>query len=162
MQESPASIPQWMQPALIALASILSGIGIDRLYNSWLNRKKPSADIHLTEANATEVTVRAYSTAGDAIGRMIDKLTEAQSTIDQLRQERDAWQDEYDKAFTERDDLLRRNGMMQDEVNSYENQIKTMRATLEKNNLNFDNTQNAKPGEYALPPKKRELDDICG
>lgn len=153
MQESPVSIPHWMQLAFTALASILSGIGIDKLYNTWLNRKKPAAEIHLTEANATEVTVRAYSAAGDAVGRMIDKLTEAQSTIDRLRHERDAWQDEYDKAFTERDELLRQNGMMRGEVKNYENQIKTMHATLEKNNLNFDNTQNAKPGDYTLPSK---------
>lgn len=89
MQESPASIPHWMQLALTGVASILSGIGIDRLYNVWLNRRKPAAEIHLTHASATETIVRSYSSAGDAMGRMMDRLDAAQVTIDGLREERD-------------------------------------------------------------------------
>lgn len=97
MQET-GTIPHWMQLALTALASILSGIGIDKLYNTWLNRRKPAAEIHLTEANAAEVTVRAYSAAGDAVGRMLDRLDSAQLTIDRLRSERDEWRMETLKA----------------------------------------------------------------
>lgn len=91
MQESLANVPHWIQLALTAVASILSTIGIDRLYNNWLNRKKPAAEIHLTQATATEVTVRAGSSAGDAVMRMMDRLDAAQFTIDRLRGERDSW-----------------------------------------------------------------------
>lgn len=143
MQES-ASIPHWMQLALTALASTLSGIGIDKIYNSWLNRRKPAAEINVSEATATEVRVRAGSSAGDAVIRMMVHLERAQDTIDRLRKERDAWQDEYDKAFTERDDLLRKNGLLLKEAESYEGQMTTMRATLKMNKLNFDNTQDLK------------------
>jgi hypothetical protein len=97
MQEN-ATIPHWMQLALTALASTLSGIGIDRLYNTWLNRKKPAAEIHLTEANAAEITIRASSSAGEAVIRMMDRLDSAQLTIDRLRGERDSWQMEALKA----------------------------------------------------------------
>jgi hypothetical protein len=91
MQESPANVPHWIQLALTAVASILSTIGIDRLYNNWLNRKKPAAEIGLTHATATEINVRAGSSAGDAVMRMMDRLDTAQSVIDRLRSERDNW-----------------------------------------------------------------------
>lgn len=84
MQEG-THVPQWLQLASSILAGIVSGIGIDKLYNTWLNRKKPSAEVHLTDATATEVTIRSHATAGDAITRFMDRLDRAQQTIDDLR-----------------------------------------------------------------------------
>jgi hypothetical protein len=144
MQESPVVLPHWIQTAFGWLASGVAGGLIVRLYTIWLNRKKPAAEVQLTQANATEVTVRAYSAAGDAVGRMLDRLDMAQQTIDRLRQERDAWQDEYDKVFVQRDELLRKNGLLDKEIENYEGQLTTMRATLKSNRLNFDNTQDLK------------------
>ena len=92
MQVSVPQAPHGLKTTLAVLAAILSGIGIDRLYNSWLNRKKPASEIHLTDASAEESTVRAYSQAGDAMGRMMDRLDTAQLTIDRLRKERDEWE----------------------------------------------------------------------
>lgn len=91
MQESPVVLPHWIQTAFGWLASGVAGGLIVRLYIIWLNRKKPAAEIELTQANATEVTVRAYSAAGDLVGRMMDRLDVAQLTIDRLRNERDDW-----------------------------------------------------------------------
>lgn len=153
MQESINSIPQWMQLALTAVASALSGVGIDRLYNSWLNRKKPASEIHLTEASTDEVIVRASSSAGDAVIRMMDRLSSAQEVIDRLRAERDAWQDEYDKVFVERDDILRRNGLLRSEIANYENEIKTMKATLTLRGQNYDNSQDAE--SLIIPPREK-------
>lgn len=84
MQET-GSIPHWMQLALTGIASLLSGIGIDKLYNTWLNRQKPAAEV-------AEITVRSHSTAGDAVIRMMTRLDNAQATIDRLRAERDQWE----------------------------------------------------------------------
>jgi len=161
MQESPVW-PHWIQNALGWLASGVAGGLIVRIYTAWLNRKKPAAEIQLTTATATEVNVRAGSSAGDAVMRMMDRLDKAQSAndqlraesqviIDRLRTERDAWQDEYDKAFTERDEFLRQNGLLKEEIKSYENQIRTMRATLTLKDTNYDNTQDSKPPDYTLP-----------
>lgn len=86
MQESFPQAPHWLQYGLGIVAAILSGVGIDKLYNSWLNRHKPSAEIHVTEATATEIKVRAHSSAGDALSRMMDRLDMAQVTIDGLRE----------------------------------------------------------------------------
>lgn len=83
MQEA-GTIPHWMQLALTGIASLLSGIGIDKVYNSWLNRKKPAAEV-------TEITVRASSNASESVMRMMDRLDAAQLTIDRLRGERDDW-----------------------------------------------------------------------
>lgn len=90
MQEA-GTIPHWIQLALTALASIVSGIGIDKLYNSWLNRRKPAAEVHVTQATAAEITLRASSSASDSVMRMMDRLDAAQLTIDRLRCERDEW-----------------------------------------------------------------------
>lgn len=168
MQESPVW-PHWIQNALGWLASGVAGGLIVRVYTIWLNRKKPAADIQLTTATATEVSIRAGSSAGDAVIRMMDRLDKAQSandqlraetqvTIDRLRAERDAWQDEYDKVFVERDELLRRNGVLKDEIQSYDNQIKRMKATLTIDHKNYDNTQDVKPEDYALPSKEDVAD----
>lgn len=140
MQES-ATAPSWLQLALGLVASFFAGGGVYKLLNTWLHRKKPAADIHLTEATAAEIHVRAGSNAGDAIVRFMNRLDEAQVTIDRLRTERDAWQDEYDKVFTNRDHLIIENGKLQSELKLYDAEVKRMRLTLEQRNLNYDNTQ---------------------
>lgn len=141
MQESLNASPTWPQTVFGLIAALLTGGGIVKLWNTYLNRRKPAAEVQLTQATATEVTIRAGSSASDAVMRMMDRLDQAQLTIDRLRSERDQWQDQYDKAFTERDELLRQNGLLQKEAESYESQLVTMRATLKANRLNFDNTQ---------------------
>lgn len=120
MQEN-SSFPHWMQLALTALASILSTIGLDRLYNNWLNRNKPAAEIHVTEATATEITVRASSSASDAIMRMMDRLTTAQVEMDRLRTERDDWRVRAMEAESEKlraDDDARAAHMFTDQLNA--------------------------------------------
>jgi hypothetical protein len=85
----------------------------------------------------------------------MEHLGRAQETIDRLRAERDAWQDEHDKIFVERDEMLRCNGLLKEEVKNYENQIRTMSATLTIEHKNYDNTQDAKPEDYTLPTKPK-------
>lgn len=140
MQEG-AHVPQWLQLTSSILAGIVSGIGIDKLYNTWLNRKKPSAELHVTEETATEIRLRSHSTATDIVVKMMNRLDEAQITIDRVRGERDAWEEQYDEVFTERARLARENSKLQSEVDAYEQQVKRMQRTLAENNLNYDNTQ---------------------
>lgn len=123
MQDSLSNPPQWLQFVLTAVASVLGGVGIDRLFNTWLNRKKPIAEVHLTQENAAEVRVRSHSAAGDAVMRMMTRLEEAQANIDRLRQERDAWQDEYDKEFTQRKTLAMRVDLLVIEADSLKDQM---------------------------------------
>lgn len=140
MQEG-TQVPQWLQLASSILAGIVSGIGIDKLYNSWLNRKKPTAELHVTEETATEIRLRSHSTATDIVVKMMNRLDEAQITIDRIRSERDAWEEQYGEVFTDRARIKQENERLRGENESYEKQIKRMQRTLADNNLNYDNTQ---------------------
>jgi hypothetical protein len=155
MQES-THVPQWLQLASSIVAGVLSGIGIDRLYNTWLNRKKPAAEINVTDATATEIHVRAGSTAGDAVIRMLARLDVAQETIDRLRAERDAWQDQYDEVFIQRDSLIHQNRRLADENKGYAMQVERMHLTLKNHNLNYDDTQDKPVQLYAELDKPRD------
>lgn len=116
MQESILNPPQWLQTALTVVASLVTGGGIVKLYNSWLNRKKPAAEIHLTEATATEIKVRAHSHAGDALARMMDRLDGAQVTIDGLY-------DTINRLRSERDELRMRKELLEIEAKSLRDQV---------------------------------------
>lgn len=139
-------VPQWLQLTSSILAGILSGIGIDKLYNTWLNRKKPAAELHVTEETATEIRLRSHSTATDLVVKMMNRLDEAQITIDRVRGERDAWEQQYGEVFTEKVRIQRENDRLQGENNTYEQQIKRMQRTLAENGLNYDNTQDTPVG----------------
>jgi uncharacterized coiled-coil DUF342 family protein len=141
MQEGINASPEWMQIALRMLAAFFTGGVVYKVYSTWLNRKKPAAEVHLTEATAAEIHVRAGSSAGDAIVRFMNRLDEAQITIDRLRNERDGWQAEYDKVFEDRDRLRIEVGKLHAEVKLYEAEIKQMRCTLGSKDLNYDNTR---------------------
>lgn len=140
MQEG-AQVPQWLQLTSSILAGIVSGIGIDKLYNTWLNRKKPNAELHVTEETATEIRLRSHSTATDIVVKMMNRLDEAQITIDRVRAERDGWEEQYGVVFDDRTRLQRENAKLLSENEGYEKQIKRMQRTLADNNLNYDNTQ---------------------
>lgn len=86
MQDGLTTSPAWLNSALGWIASFLTGATIFKLIEIWLNRKKPAAELHVTEETATEIKIRAHSTAGDALARMMDRLDVAQATIDKLRE----------------------------------------------------------------------------
>lgn len=82
-----------------------------KLIQLYLNRNKPAVEIHKTAAEATEITIRSHSTAGDAVIRMIDRLEETQGQIDLIRDERDALRMRVDTQAIElrlRDDQIKR------------------------------------------------------
>lgn len=89
MQETMNPSPSWSEIALGIIAVLLGGGGIYKAYDVWLNRKKPTADLHISEATATEITVRTHLTAAQGVASMMKQLMDAQETIDRLRRERD-------------------------------------------------------------------------
>ena len=92
MQENLTTWPSWLNTTLGWIASFIAGGTIFKLIDLWLNRRKPAAEVHVTEASAQEITIRTHSTAGDAVMRMMDRLDQAQSNVDRLRKERDEWE----------------------------------------------------------------------
>jgi chromosome segregation ATPase len=116
MQDILTNPPQWLQTAFTVLASAVTGGGIVKLYNVWLNRNKPAAEIHLTEATAAEIKVRAHSNAGDALTRMMDRLDGAQVTIDGLY-------DTINRLRSERDEFKMRKELLEIEAKSLRDQV---------------------------------------
>lgn len=98
MQEHLIASPTWQQLAWGVVAGLFTGGGIVKLWNTYLNRRKPAAEVTVTEATATEITVRASSNASESIMRMMDRLDSSQLTIDRVRAERDEWRTEALKA----------------------------------------------------------------
>jgi hypothetical protein len=141
MQEGLSASPTWIHTAAQWVVSFVVSGGILKLINLWQNRHKPAAEIHVTEATAAEITVRAGSTAGDAIMRFMGRLEQAQASIDRLRMERDGWEGQYDEVFVDRARLQREHDRLLSENASYEKQIRRMHRTLAENNVNYDNTQ---------------------
>ena len=141
MQEGITSSPTWTQIALGLIAAFFTGGGIFKIWDTWLNRKKPAAELHVTEETATEIRLRSHSTATDLVVKMMNRLDEAQVTIDRVRSERDAWEGQYGEVFTEKVRIQHENERLRGENESYEKQIKRMQRTLADNNLNYDNTQ---------------------
>lgn len=87
--EEAKTIPHWLYQVLGAIAAFLGGGGLYKLITIYLNRKRPQAEVHVTEAKATEITIRSHSLAGDAVIRMIERLEEMQQRFDEIRCERD-------------------------------------------------------------------------
>lgn len=91
MQQDSLAIPPWILESLKWLAGIGAGGLIVRFVTLYQNRHRPVAELHKTDAETTEITVRTSSNAGDAMMRMMDRLDVAQQNIDRLRIERDSW-----------------------------------------------------------------------
>lgn len=130
MQESLPTSHTWLQTVLGLLAAFLGGGTVYRFINIWLHRKKPAAEVHVAEATATEIAVRAGSTAGDAIMRMMDRLDEAQVTIDRLR--------------AERNELKLRSDLIDIEVRSLQTQLDRANGYLKANNLHLSDLDKPK------------------
>lgn len=85
--EEARTIPHWASQILYAVASFLAGSVGYKYLIIYLNRHKPAAEVHKSEAETTEITIRSHSTAGDAVIRMMDRLEETQERIDDIRKE---------------------------------------------------------------------------
>lgn len=73
-------------------------------------RKKDNAETHESEARSRSLDVQSTVSAGDAVLRYIDRLSNAHATIDDLHRERDEWKEKAMAAESLRaaNDLLER------------------------------------------------------
>src|SRR5690349_22833430 len=127
--------PAWLQTALGWLASFITGATIFKLVEIWLNRKKPAAELHVTQATANEITARSNWTAGDAIMRMMTRLDEAQTTIDRLRSERDEWEMKAFDLQVELKDSRTANGLLLSQAKLDNYYIRKQAAFIEARSL---------------------------
>lgn len=117
MQEQVSATPEWLLPVLRNLASFGAGAVIIRLITLWQNRKKPAVEVQKVEAEATEIIIRSKSIAGDSLDRMMARLDRSVAQNERLRSERDDLQEKCDK--------------LQMETESYERQMRRMKALLD-------------------------------
>lgn len=90
MQEISSAIPSWIVQVLRDLAIFIGGGGIVKLITLWQNRRKPQVEI-------SAITIKSQATAGDSLGRMIDRLDRSVAQNERLRSERDDLQEKCDK-----------------------------------------------------------------
>jgi hypothetical protein len=117
MQDTQAAFPHWAFQVLQTLATLGAGGVILKVIELYLNRKKPIVEVQKAEAETTEITIRSHSAAGDAMVRLMNRLEIASNTNDRLRNERNDLQELTDK--------------QQMELESYERQMKRMKAMLD-------------------------------
>lgn len=117
MQENSPAIPHWLFTALYGLATFIGGGTALKLIDLYQNRNRPKVEVHKVEAETTEIIVRSQVAASDALNRIVDRLEAALSTTDRLRSERDDLRELTDKQ-----------GM---ELESYERQMKRMKAIMD-------------------------------
>jgi len=123
MQDSQAAFPHWAFQVLQTLATLGAGGVIVRLIDLYQNRRKPIVEVKKTEAEATEITIRSHSTASDSMMRMMDRLEVALNTNDRLR--------------SERDDLREQTDLQKMELESYERQMRRMKAIMDLKGIKF-------------------------
>lgn len=126
MQEATTS-PSWLHFAYALIAAFLSGGGIYKLYNIWLNRKKPAAEvgesearIEKTRAEARRIHVESDSEISNAVTRMTVRISEIQ-----------------EKAMSEREELFDELEKKRIELGLADLQLRKMKALLDIHGIRY-------------------------
>lgn len=139
-------IPHWLAETFRTLVTLIAGAGINKFYNTWLNRHKPKAEINESQARTTEIIVRSRVAEGDSVVRLINRLELALAAVDRLRAERDGWKAEYDEVYEQKQVLRHQNVRLTSENKGYEEQIRRMELTLASLHQNYDGTKDVPIG----------------
>lgn len=117
MSEATPAIPHWMYQVLQALGFLGAGGAAVKLYELYQNRNRPKVEVAKVEAETAEIVVRSQVAASDALDRIVGRLEAALTTTDRLRSERDDLRELTDKQAME--------------LESYERQMKRMKAIMD-------------------------------
>lgn len=123
MQESLTSL-SLKQIAFGLLASFVGGSGAYKLFNIWLNRKKPAADIHVTEATAVKRIAEARKLNAEADVQLSAIVERLHVRLDEVTLKADA-------VRLERDNYKLRCELQQIELKLRDDQIKKMKGILD-------------------------------
>lgn len=131
MQDTQTAFPHWAFQILQTLATLGAGGLILKLIELYLNRRKPIVEVKKTEAEATEITIRSHSTAGESMMRMMDRLETTLNTNDRLRGERDTANADRDNAHFELRQEKLKTAQLEDQRKVDEHYIKRLSAAIE-------------------------------
>lgn len=116
--------PNWIQIAFGLIAAFVGGGGAFKLLTLWLERKKLPAEIH-------ESIARTVRTTAEARRIHVEADVELNAIIERLHLRIDQMQLGIDAIRDERDELNRQNSKQLMELDSYEKQMKRMKAIMD-------------------------------
>jgi chromosome segregation ATPase len=106
------------------------------------------------EISPVGITLETLREIQVVIQKAEDRREEWRLREEQMRSQIGFWRNKAEELDGELTDSREANGLLRSENASYENQIKTMKATLTLREKNYDGTQDTRPEDYTLPPKK--------
>lgn len=121
MQDQPNALPHWLFTVLQTLGLLGLGGAAVKVVELYQNRKRPTVEVAKVEAETAEIVVRSQVAASDALDRIVQRLEAALATTDRLR--------------SERDDLREQTDLQKMELESYERQMKRMKAIMDLKGL---------------------------
>ena len=110
------SLPHLLYLALAGFVGYFARKGHNWL-NVWINRKKPEAEIHETEARADKTRAEATKINADTIERWLTRVDQMRAKVDSISEQRDA--------------LRLQNELQRIELVMHENDIKRMKGILD-------------------------------
>lgn len=143
----PHTLAQWLY---VALAALLASGGT--LLGLWSKRKHGPAEVRKIDAETRSILVRDDIALGDSVSRLIKEVAQAAVDAEErrgawLRREEELrtqirfWRNKAEELDGQCIDLREDNDKLKGEVTLYDEEIKTMRATLTLKNTNYDNTK---------------------
>jgi len=144
----------------VVVASILAWLG------GWFTRRnREPIELDKVKAETKSIHITAENSQ---VSTGLETLREIQTVIQKAEQRREEWNQREEELRTqirfwrnkaeeldgELADSREVNGLLKSEMANYENQIRTMQATLTIKHKNYDNSQDMKPADYTLPPKE--------
>jgi hypothetical protein len=124
MYQSDQASLSWTQIAFGIVASFIGGGGAYKLFNIWLNRKKPAAEIGVHEATAVKTRAEARKIHAEADVQLNTVVERFLIRIDEMTVKADA-------VRIERDDYKMRYDLQQIELRLRDAQIKKMKGVLD-------------------------------
>lgn len=123
MQDNVHPSLSWMQIAFGIIASFIGGGGAYKLFNIWLNRKKPASEIVVNEAQAVKTRAEARKIGADAdvqfnqiIENLHKRIENMQMSVEKIRSERDQYKLRCDlqeiELFMSANDIKRMKGIL--------------------------------------------------
>lgn len=143
----PHTLAQWLY---VVLAALLASGGT--LLGLWSKRKHGPAEVRKIDAETRSILVRDDIALGDSVSRLIKEV--AQAAVDaeerrgtwvrreeELRTQIRFWRNRAEELDGAAIELREENDKLRSEVTLYDEEIKTMRATLTLKDTNYDNTK---------------------
>jgi len=139
MQGTAISSPSWTQIAFWIVASFIGGGGAYKLFNIWLNRKKPASEIVVNEAEAVKRRAEARKINAEAdiqfteiVERLHVRIEQMQAKVEEICVERDECRLKLDLQFIE--------------LTMRDKQIKRMKGIMDANDI--------KMSDFDVPKEK--------